>query len=278
MRRFCIISNSIKDTGLKVAYRVNACLATLGAVSKVYDLVEMENDPVVPQDTEAILVIGGDGTLLSVAKKTMHLKLPMLGINLGAIGYLTEVEVSDIEIALKRMIADDYAIEERMMIAGRYEEAGGRTAETSYALNDVVISRRGDIQVISYRVYVNNKFLTEQRADGIIVSTPTGSTGYNLSAGGPIVKPDARLLVLTPICPHTLNTRSIILSAEDVVKIELLPTYSQKQVEAGFFIDGAPKGILGPEDIVVVSGTDRVTRIIKLSNDGFLEVLQHKLQ
>lgn len=278
MRRFCIISNSIKDTGLKVAYRVNACLATLGAVSKVYDLVEMENDPVVPQDTEAILVIGGDGTLLSVAKKTMHLKLPMLGINLGAIGYLTEVEVSDIEIALKRLIADDYAIEERMMIAGRYEEAGGRTAETSYALNDVVISRRGDIQVISYRVYVNNKFLTEQRADGIIVSTPTGSTGYNLSAGGPIVKPDARLLVLTPICPHTLNTRSIILSAEDVVKIELLPTYSQKQVEAGFFIDGAPKGILGPEDIVVVSGTDRVTRIIKLSNDGFLEVLQHKLQ
>ncbi|MBR3103391.1 MAG: NAD(+)/NADH kinase [Lachnospiraceae bacterium] len=278
MRRFCIISNSIKDTGLKVAYRVNACLATLGAVSKVYDLVEMENDPVVPQDTEAILVIGGDGTLLSVAKNTMHLKLPMLGINLGAIGYLTEVEVSDIEIALKRLIADDYSIEERMMIAGRYEEAGGRTAETSYALNDVVISRRGDIQVISYRVYVNNKFLTEQRADGIIVSTPTGSTGYNLSAGGPIVKPDARLLVLTPICPHTLNTRSIILSAEDVVKIELLPTYSQKQVEAGFFIDGAAKGILGPEDIVVVSGTDRVTRIIKLSNDGFLEVLQHKLQ
>ena len=278
MRRFCIISNSIKDTGLKVAYRVNACLATLGAVSKVFDVVEMENDPVVPQDTEAILVIGGDGTLLSVAKKTMHLRLPMLGINLGAIGYLTEVEVSDIDIALKRLIADDFSIEERMMIAGRYEEAGGRSAETSYALNDVVISRRGDIQVISYRVYVNNKFLTEQRADGIIVSTPTGSTGYNLSAGGPIVKPDARLLVLTPICPHTLNTRSIILSAEDVVKIELLPTYSQKQVEAGFFIDGAPKGILGPEDIVVVSGTDRVTRIIKLSNDGFLEVLQHKLQ
>ena len=278
MRRFCIISNSIKDTGLKVAYRVNACLTTLGAVSKVFDVVEMENDPVVPQDTEAILVIGGDGTLLSVAKKTMHLRLPMLGINLGAIGYLTEVEVSDIDIALKRLIADDFSIEERMMIAGRYEEAGGRSAETSYALNDVVISRRGDIQVISYRVYVNNKFLTEQRADGIIVSTPTGSTGYNLSAGGPIVKPDARLLLLTPICPHTLNTRSIILSAEDVVQIELLPTYSQKQVEAGYFIDGAPEGIMRPEDVVVVSGTDRVTRIIKLSNDGFLEVLQHKLQ
>ncbi len=278
MRRFCIISNSIKDTGLKVAYRVNACLATLGAVSKVFDVVEMENDPVVPQDTEAILVIGGDGTLLSVAKKTMHLRLPMLGINLGAIGYLTEVEVSDIDIALKRLIADDFSIEERMMIAGRYEEAGGRSAETSYALNDVVISRRGDIQVISYRVYVNNKFLTEQRADGIIVSTPTGSTGYNLSAGGPIVKPDARLLLLTPICPHTLNTRSIILSAEDVVQIELLPTYSQKQVEAGYFIDGATEGIMRPEDVVVVSGTDRVTRIIKLSNDGFLEVLQHKRQ
>ncbi|MBP3297506.1 MAG: NAD(+)/NADH kinase [Lachnospiraceae bacterium] len=276
MKRFCIISNSIKDTRLKVAYRVNACLTTLGAVSKVFDLVE--NEPVVPQDTEAILVIGGDGTLLSVAKKTMHLKLPMLGINLGAIGYLTEVEISEIEIALKRLIANDFSIEERMMIAGRRLEADGRSAETSYALNDVVISRRGDIQVISYRVYVNNKFLTEQRADGIIVSTPTGSTGYNLSAGGPIVKPDARLLVLTPICPHTLNTRSIILSAEDVVKIELLPTYSQKKVEAGFFIDGASTGVLGPEDIVVVSGTDRVTRIIKLSDDGFLEVLQHKLQ
>ena len=276
MKRFCIISNSIKDTRLKVAYRVNACLTTLGAVSKVFDLVE--NEPVVPQDTEAILVIGGDGTLLSVAKKTMHLKLPMLGINLGAIGYLTEVEISEIEIALKRLITNDFSIEERMMIAGRRLEADGRSAETSYALNDVVISRRGDIQVISYRVYVNNKFLTEQRADGIIVSTPTGSTGYNLSAGGPIVKPDAKLILLTPVCPHTLNTRSIILSAEDVVQIELLPTYRQKKVEAGVFFDGASGGILRPEDVVVVSGTKKVTRVIKLSHDGFLEVLQHKLQ
>lgn len=276
MRHFCIISNSIKDTGLKVAYRVNACLETLGASSAVMDVVA--EHLAVPPKTEALLVIGGDGTLLSVAKKTMDLKLPLLGINLGAIGYLTDVEVADIEIALKRLIEDDYSIEERMMIAGRCEEAGGRTGESSYALNDVVISRRGDMQMISYRVYVNDKFLTEQRADGIIVSTPTGSTGYNLSAGGPIVKPDARLLLLTPISPHTLNTRSIILSAEDVVRIELLPTYSPKKADAGVFFDGAPGGVLGPEDIAVVSAADRVTRIIKLSNNGFLEVLQRKLQ
>ncbi|MBR3518232.1 MAG: NAD(+)/NADH kinase [Lachnospiraceae bacterium] len=276
MKKFCIISNSIKDQALRVATRVQGCLQTLGAEAKVCDLVDDKID--VPQGTEALLVIGGDGTLLSVAKKTMSLGLPLLGINLGAIGYLTEVEVSDIEDAMKRLLADDFAIEERMMLAGRLGEAGGKSAETQYALNDVVISRRGDIQVISYRVYVNNKFLTEQRADGIIVSTPTGSTGYNLSAGGPIVKPDAKLILLTPVCPHTLNTRSIILSAEDVVQIELLPTYRQKKVEAGVFFDGASGGILGPEDVVVVSGTKKVTRVIKLSHDGFLEVLQHKLQ
>ena len=272
MKKFCIISNSIKDRDLQVAYRVQKCLGACGAAGSVCDLVDEKLN--VPEDTEALLVVGGDGSLLSVAKRTMDRKLPLLGINLGAIGYLTEVEVADIEKAVQQLLADDYTIEERMMLSERF----GKPQEQRYALNDVVISRRGDIQVIGFRVYVNNKFLTEQRADGIIVSTPTGSTGYNLSAGGPIVKPDARLILLTPVCPHTISTRSIILSAEDVVTIELLPTYSQKKVEAGVFADGAPAGILGPEDVVEVSVTNRVTRIIKLSNDGFLEVLQHKLQ
>ena len=276
MKKFCIISNSIKDKALSVGRQVQTTLQKLGAEATLCNLVDEQLT--IKPGTEALLVVGGDGSMLSVAKRTMNLGLPLLGINLGAIGYLTEVEVSDIENALQRLLADDYHIEERMMLAGRCGEADGTSAETRYALNDVVISRRGDIQVIGFRVYVNNKFLTEQRADGIIVSTPTGSTGYNLSAGGPIVKPDAKLILLTPICPHTLSTRSIILSAEDVVQIELLPTYSPKKVEAGVFVDGAPEGILGPEDIVVVSGTKRTTRIIKLSHDGFLEVLQNKLK
>ena len=259
-----------------MAAKVRESLDRLGAESQVCDLCD--GKPVVMPGSEALIVIGGDGSLLSVAKETMSMGLPLLGINLGAIGYLTEVEVSEIDAAMKHLIKNEFTIEERMMLAGRCGTSGGTSAETQYALNDVVLSRRGNIQVISYRVYVNNKFLTEQRADGMIVSTPTGSTGYNLSAGGPIVKPDAKLILLTPVCPHTLNTRSIILSAEDVVQIELQPTYRQKKVEAGVFVDGAPGGILGPEDIVVVSGAKRTTRIIKLSNDGFLEVLQHKLQ
>lgn len=174
----------------------------------------------VPADADCMIVLGGDGTVLQAARLTKMLRVPIIGVNLGTLGYMTEVEVPNLEESLERLIAGDYVQESRMMLGGRATFADGRREE-GWALNDIVISRSGPLQIIKFNIYVNGQFLNDYSADGVIVTTPTGSTGYNLSAGGPLVEPGARLIVLTPICPHSLNQRSIVLSPEDVIEIQI---------------------------------------------------------
>ena len=175
----------------------------------------------IPAETECILVLGGDGTLIEAARDTIELDIPLLGINLGALGFLAEVEKANIEHALGLLIQDEYQIENRMMLNGQIYR-GAECIESSHALNDIVITRSGSLQIIHFHIYVNGQFLKGYDADGVIVSTPTGSTGYSMSAGGPIVEPKAKLIVVTPICPHTLSTRSIVFSAEDEIVIEMI--------------------------------------------------------
>lgn len=163
-----------------------------------------------------------------------------------------------------------------MMLNGRAFLSEGRTEE-GWALNDIVISRRGSLQIIRFNIYVNGQFLHNYDADGVIVTTPTGSTGYNLSAGGPLVEPKARLIMLTPICPHTLNQRSIILSPEDVIEIEILQgREGRKQtVEANF--DGSHVIPLSTGDRVRVVKSEESTEFIQLNRVSFLEVLHKKM-
>ena len=276
MNRFCVISNSIKDPGLKEGSAVCAKIRELiqGADPQLLDVCEDELP--VEEGTEAMLVLGGDGTLLSAAIRLRKSDIPMLGINLGHVGYLAEVEAGEVEGAIKRLVSGDFAIEERMMLAG-FTQIGGEKSALEHALNDIVMSRHGELQVASYRIYVNDVFLYEYSGDGIIISTPTGSTGYNLSAAGPIVEPSASLLVLTPICPHTLNTRSIVLSDADIIRVELLPGRSAKEAAAGTYFDGVRMGVLHAGDYVEVRKSKRVCRFIKLGSDGFLQVLRKKL-
>ena len=163
-----------------------------------------------------------------------------------------------------------------MMLKGKAVFADGRTEE-GWALNDIVISRVGSLQIIKFRIYVNGQFLHEYNADGVIVTTPTGSTGYNLSAGGPLVEPKARLIMLTPICPHTLNQRSIIFSPEDVIEIEIPEGREDRiqTVEANF--DGSHVIPLRTGDRVRVTESGQITEFIKLNRVSFLEVLQRKM-
>ena len=152
----------------------------------------------------------------------MELDIPLIGVNLGTLGYLAEVESSHLEVALKQLTEDDFTCEKRMMLWGKFLPDGaeeGTSEIKNYALNDIAITRKGSLQVLCFHIYVNEQYLCTYHADGVLLSTPTGSTGYNLSAGGPIVEPSAEFILLTPICPHTLNSRSIILSSEDVVEI-----------------------------------------------------------
>lgn len=156
----------------------------------------------------------------SGARDVVHKNIPLFGINLGTLGFLAEVDRQSVYPALQKLMEDDYEVEERMMLKGtvyRGEEVLGE----DIALNDIVIGREGHLRVVSFKNYVNGEYLNSYNADGIIISTPTGSTGYSLSAGGPVVSPGASMMIMTPIAPHTMNTRSIIFPAEDVITVEI---------------------------------------------------------
>lgn len=283
MKRFYIMPNHLKDVDLKIAFSVREELyrCDSGVEVVVEEKIEERTSGCIAADTECVIVLGGDGTMIRAANDILDLGIPLIGINLGTLGYLTEIEQDHIPDAMRRLIADDYHIEERMMLAGvadcKGEGTGAADGKAVSALNDVVLTRRGDFQIIGYRVSVNGKYLNDFYADGIILSTPTGSSGYNLSAGGSIVDPMARLIVLTPVCPHTISNRSIILSPEDKIEIEILPPRGEKPVEVEACFDGVGHGILHPGDKVTVFRSSRVTKMIKLSDVGFLEVLHKRL-
>ena len=231
----------------------------------------------VPADADCMIVLGGDGTVLQAARLTKMLRVPIIGVNLGTLGYMTEVEVPNLEESLERLIAGDYVQESRMMLGGRATFSDGREEE-GWALNDIVIARSGPLQIIRFNIYVNGQFLNDYSADGVIVTTPTGSTGYNLSAGGPLVEPGARLIVLTPICPHSLNQRSIVLSPEDVIEIQI-PARGEsgnQNVEASF--DGSHVIPLGTGDRLRIVRSEETTEFLKLGQGSFLDVLHRKMK
>lgn len=203
-------------------------------------------------------------------------KGPFLGINLGHLGYLAEIEEQNVTSALDRLIEGCYTVENRMMLEGTVYREGKQTFH-DLALNDIVMNRSGNLRVVNYDVYVNDEYLNSFTADGMIVSTPTGSTGYSLSAGGPIVSPTASMLVLTPICPHTLNSRSIVFSGDDRIRIEIGEGRRNGPDEACVTFDGDTCEELKTGDYVEIHKSCEVTKILKINQVSFLEVLRDKL-
>lgn len=286
MDYFYVITNREKDAELSTTRRVVNYLEKNGKKCLVREFQNQKehqsqkgytNAKMIPGETQCILVLGGDGTLIQAARDTLELKIPLLGVNLGTLGYLAEIERGNLEFALDSLMKDQYNIEERMMLKGRVYK-GGELLVEDVALNDIVISRYGSLRVIRYLLYVNGAYLNAYSADGMIAATPTGSTGYSLSAGGPIVSPSASMTILTPICAHTLNTRSIVLSEEDRIRIETGSFRHREQEEAIVTFDGEHPAILGEGDYVEIEKAKQVTKIIKISNVSFLEVLSSKMR
>lgn len=284
MKHFLIYTNRHKDKNLETTRRICSFLECRGQrvtvragweEKKVSDTDEIPPD--IPQDVDCMLVLGGDGTVLQAARETKRLHIPIIGVNLGTLGYMTEIEPANLEEALERLIAGDYQQGSRMMLNGKAFLADGNTEE-GWALNDIVISRSGSLQIIKFNIYVNGQFLNNYNADGMIVTTPTGSTGYNLSAGGPLIEPKAKLIMLTPICPHSLNQRSIILSPEDVIEIEIPQGREEKvqTVEANF--DGSYVIPLRTGDKIRIVQSEKITEFIQLNQVSFLEVLHKKMR
>ena len=227
----------------------------------------------IPSDIDCVIVIGGDGSLIEAARVFHAKEIPILGINMGTLGYLTEVEIGDIDEALSKLVRGDYTLESRMMIEGTFADGG-----QDVALNDIVVSRKGVLRVLHFKLYVNGELLNSYEADGIIISTPTGSTAYNLSAGGPIVEPTASMIVITPICSHALNTSSIVLSAEDELVVEIGRGRNGTVEEVFTTFDGADMVSMETGECVTIRTSKADTKIVKLSKISFLEILRRKMK
>ncbi|MCX4269187.1 MAG: NAD(+)/NADH kinase [Lachnospiraceae bacterium] len=291
MERFYIVANRAKDINHFESNRIKEYLeehgksCVLGPSIPVLSFEHQQEHQKeyrytdaaqIPKGTQCILVIGGDGTLIQAARDLVELEIPLVGVNFGTLGYLTEVERENLYPSLDKLMRDDYQIEERMMLEGTVMREKKEIA-TMVALNDVVFSRSGALRVIDFKIYLNGEFLNFYSADGIIISTPTGSTGYNMSAGGPIVSPDAKLMVMTPICAHTLNNRSIVLSGNDQVTLEFCQDRSGCCKERLISFDGDNAVCAAVGDTVEIRRSKRFTRIVRLNKISFLEVLRDKM-
>ena len=275
MEKFCILTNKEKDENLLVTQKVQACLSGYGkqAFVLVDDFSEKTGKRISEIEADCVLVLGGDGTLIRAANRLLDTGIPLFGINLGTLGFLTETGIAGMEQALELLVNGEYDMETRMMLQ---VNAGEDFEDT--ALNDVVITRSGFSRLISVRVYVNEKLVDTYRGDGVIVATPTGSTGYNLSAGGPVVLPNASLIVITPICPHSLNARSIIVSDKDSLRLVIEKEKKTQEEEAIVTVDGRNAKELRAADWITIEKSAGVTYLVKLKDRTFFEILREKFR
>lgn len=288
MRQFYVITNCEKDKDLETTGQIYNYLRERGCACEVREYQRRNHpsgetdwkytdDSWIPQGTDCILVLGGDGTLLQAARDTINRKIPLLGINLGTLGFLAEIEKSGIPDALDSLLLDNYTIEPRMVLEGSVYRNGRETVK-DIALNDIVVNRSGALRVIDYEIQVNGEPLNCYSADGMIVSTPTGSTGYSLSAGGPIISPMASMIVVTPICPHTLTARSIVLSGGDSVRVQIGSGRRSLHEEAFATFDGEVPVPMETGDYVEIHRSEKIVNILKISKVSFLEVLRNKMR
>ena len=284
MDKFYIITNCAKYQDLQFTNQIVSYLKEHGRECPVQQAERKKEgayhytDPdLIPEGTECLLVLGGDGTLLQASRDVVYREIPMLGINLGTLGFLAEVDKHSVYSALDQLMEDDYEIEERMMLTGTVYR-GDKVIGRDVALNDIVICREGALRVVRFKNYVNDVYLNSYNADGIIISTPTGSTGYSLSCGGPIVSPNGAMTLMTPIAPHTLNTRSIIFPAEDVITVELGEGRHEDMENGLASFDGDTVIPMVTGDRIVIQKASVSSRILKLNHVSFVEVLRQKMR
>ena len=280
MKKIAIIPNNIKDIGLLVTKRVvdyllgkaelymeNKFSVTGMKVNYVKKIALFEN-------VDLMIILGGDGTILQEAAACAKYGIPVMGINLGKVGFLTEIECDNIENALDKLLAEKYTIEKRMLIKLEIRREG-KTVCVQNALNDVVVSKPSGAKLIDMELYAGDELVNRYIADGLIISTPTGSTGYSISAGGPVVDPSMTLYIATPICPHMLSARSAVLSADKPIIIRLDSAYPDN--EAVVTADGDVQGYISSADEVAVLKSKYEFQLIRTGRQSFYNTLISKL-
>ncbi|MFZ3170718.1 MAG: NAD(+)/NADH kinase [Carboxydocellales bacterium] len=220
-----------------------------------------------------IIVLGGDGTLLQSARAVAKSGIPILGVNFGQLGFLTEIDTGEVYPALEKLLAGDYQLEERMMLEAVVRR-NGQVAERSVALNDVVMAKGAFSRLITLDILINDEPVATIPADGVIVATPTGSTAYSLSAGGPIVPPSLEVMLITPICPHSLTSRPMVVSPTNRIKVIV----SNHVGEVMLTLDGQHGIKLHQHDEIIISKAAIGAKFIKLKGRTFFQVLGEKLK
>ncbi len=265
MRRIGIVTKRDHEAAAAAAARLVDWLAARR--------LEAVRDPADPDDLDLVVVLGGDGTLLAAARLVAPRHVPILGVNLGGLGFLTEVTLEELPSTLERLLAGDFTVSERMMLTVRVVRRGAPVAEDA-VLNDVVITKGALARLVQLTVAVDGCAITTFRGDGLIVATPTGSTAYSLSAGGPIVHPEHRSIILTPIAAHTLTLRPLVIPDQLTVAI----TLAREDADVVLTADGQVGYPLEPHDVVEVRRAATTVPLVHSPFRSYFEVLRTKLK
>ncbi|MGE5614157.1 MAG: NAD(+)/NADH kinase [Bacillota bacterium] len=281
MDRIGIITNSGRDEGYRNTRFLIESIVKRGRTAVVPDEIARKtgmgepcgDDDDVVDRSDLVICLGGDGTFLKAARRVYGKNLPMLGINLGNLGFLTEVDRDNIDNAMEKIFRNEYEIEERMMLEAVIYRKGAEPLR-DVALNDVVVARGAVSRILNIKTYINKMFVDTFPCDGLIVSSPTGSTAYSLSAGGPIVEPDMDLLLITPICPHILYSRSFVAKPDSKVKAVVDEEY---RYGAMVTLDGQEGYEIRGGDYVEVKKSSHSIKLVKINPRNFFNILRAKI-
>lgn len=235
--------------------------------------VESVSDDQLPKSADLILVLGGDGTMISTARMIGDAEVPVIGVNYGGLGYLAEFRIEELFSALETIFAGDYKVERRVMLSVELKR-GAELVTKNRVLNDVVMNKSALARIIEIETYLNEQFVNSFRADGLIVSTPTGSTAYNLSAGGPVIYPSMSAIVITPICPFTLSNRPIVVPDDSVIEVRLMT----ENEDVALTLDGQVGFPLQAGDRVVIRKSDTTFNLVQPASRNYFDLLRDKLR
>ena len=283
MKNFFVITNRDKDDTSSVAKELCEHIARKGGCAVVDDTPagslkgRYTDIRRLPKDTECIIVLGGDGTLLHAANDLIDSTVPLLGINMGTIGYLSAASLDERFDAVDRVMEGRFEVEKRMMLSG-WCNREGNIIDSQRALNEIVITGNRAMQIVYVSLFINGKLLHKYSGDGIIIATPTGSTGYSLSAGGPIVSPLASMIIVTPICAHSMQGRSMVFSPDDVITVHIDESRFDRNQEVEVAFDASHIMTLKTGDSVSIRKSEHTTSLIRLTEESFIDTLHSKLK
>lgn len=280
--KYCLVTNATKDKGLKVTAEIADHIRNAGHECVIITDIDFKSDSAeilrglerVDATCRCCIVLGGDGTLIRTSRVLCEKGVPVVGINLGMLGFLSVVEKNDIEKALGYILDGNYEVEDRLML--RADIPGQNAYKGLLALNDIVVTRSGRSRLISVIVKVNGVQAASFLGDGVIVSTPTGSTGYNLSAGGPIVTPAAKLMIITPICPHSFNSRSIVIGGDDKISLMINAKDGTASETAVITVDGQDVLEMDSDDELVIGSYEKTAKLVRFEDTSFFGVIDRK--